>query len=33
MSHDKQHSYATRTVWTGNLGAGTAGYRAYSRTM
>jgi organic hydroperoxide reductase OsmC/OhrA len=31
MSHDKQHSYATRTVWTGNLGEGTAGYRAYSR--
>lgn len=31
MSHDKQHSYATRTVWTGNLGQGTADYRAYSR--
>lgn len=31
MSHDKQHSYFTRTEWTGNLGAGTAGYRAYSR--
>ena len=30
MSHDKQHSYATRTEWTGNLGEGTAGYRAYS---
>ena len=31
MSHDKQHSYATRTEWTGNLGEGTANYRAYSR--
>jgi organic hydroperoxide reductase OsmC/OhrA len=31
MSHDKQHSYATHTEWTGNLGEGTAGYRAYSR--
>ena len=31
MPHDKQHNYATRTVWTGNLGEGTAGYRAYSR--
>jgi len=31
MSHDKQHSYATRTEWTGNLGAGTANYRAYAR--
>lgn len=31
MSHDKQHHYATRTEWTGNLGAGTTNYRAYSR--
>lgn len=31
MSHDKQHSYATRTEWTGNLGEGTTNYRAYSR--
>ncbi len=31
MSHDKQHHYATRTDWTGNLGVGTTGYRAYSR--
>ena len=31
MPHDKQHSYATRTEWTGNLGVGTTDYRAYSR--
>lgn len=31
MSYDKQHSYSTRTEWTGNLGDGTANYRAYSR--
>lgn len=31
MPHDKQHIYATRTEWTGNLGEGTADYRAYSR--
>ncbi len=31
MSHDKQHSYSTRTEWTGNLGEGTASDRAYSR--
>ncbi|MDZ4251935.1 MAG: hypothetical protein U1A72_05105 [Sulfuritalea sp.] len=31
MSHDKQHTYAARIEWTGNLGQGTAGYRAYSR--
>lgn len=31
MSHDKQHTYATRTEWTGNQGRGTADYRAYSR--
>ncbi len=31
MPHDKQHTYATRTEWTGNLGQGTADYRAYSR--
>lgn len=31
MSHDKQHTYATHTEWTGNLGEGTSGYRAYSR--
>lgn len=31
MSHDKHHSYSTRTEWTGNRGEGTANYRAYSR--
>ena len=31
MSHDRQHSYTIRTEWTGNLGEGTATYRAYSR--
>ena len=31
MSHDKQHSYSIRTEWTGSLGEGTTGYRAYSR--
>ena len=31
MSHDKQHRYATRTEWTGNLGEGTTSYRSYSR--
>ena len=31
MSLAKQHLYTPRTEWTGNLGEGTAGYRAYSR--
>lgn len=31
MSHRKQHTYTTHTEWTGNLGRGTADYRAYSR--
>lgn len=31
MPHDRSHQYATRTEWTGNLGQGTAGYRAYAR--
>ena len=31
MSRDKQHTYSTSTEWTGNLGFGTADYRAYSR--
>jgi organic hydroperoxide reductase OsmC/OhrA len=31
MPADKQHSYTIRTEWTGNLGEGTATYRAYSR--
>jgi organic hydroperoxide reductase OsmC/OhrA len=31
MSRDKAHRYQTRVEWTGNLGQGTADYRAYSR--
>lgn len=31
MPHDKQHTYATRTEWTGNQSRGTADYRVYSR--
>jgi organic hydroperoxide reductase OsmC/OhrA len=31
MTTPRQHRYATRTEWTGNLGDGTASYRAYSR--
>ena len=27
----KTHNYETRTVWTGNTGTGTSGYRAYDR--
>jgi len=27
----KEHHYEVTTAWTGNLGSGTAGYRAYSR--
>lgn len=27
----RQHDYALTVEWTGNLGQGTAGYRAYSR--
>jgi organic hydroperoxide reductase OsmC/OhrA len=27
----KQHLYAVRTTWTGNLGTGTSSYRDYSR--
>lgn len=26
------HDYTSRVIWTGNRGAGTAGYRAYDRT-
>lgn len=26
-----RHTYSTRTEWTGNLGTGTSGYRAYTR--
>jgi organic hydroperoxide reductase OsmC/OhrA len=28
----KAHDFPARVVWTGNRGAGTAGYRAYDRT-
>jgi organic hydroperoxide reductase OsmC/OhrA len=31
MSAGKIHTYRTSLDWTGNLGAGTASYRAYSR--
>jgi hypothetical protein len=27
------HEYAARVVWEGNLGAGTASYASYSRTV
>jgi len=27
----KEHTYSVTTTWTGNLGAGTAGYKAYAR--
>jgi organic hydroperoxide reductase OsmC/OhrA len=27
----REHRYATELTWTGNLGSGTSGYRAYSR--
>lgn len=27
----REHRYAATVTWTGNLGAGTAGYKAYSR--
>ena len=27
----KQHHYTVQVTWTGNLGEGTSGYRAYSR--
>lgn len=28
---DRTHTYDTTVTWTGNLGAGTSGYRAYDR--
>ena len=31
MSRDRTHRYQTCVEWTGNLGRGTADYRAYSR--
>ena len=30
-TRDRQHRYAVKNVWTGNLGSGTSTYRAYSR--
>lgn len=32
MANDKTHRYQTQVVWTGNLGQGTASYRAYERS-
>jgi len=32
MSGGREHAYAVRVDWTGNLGSGTSGYRAYSRS-
>lgn len=31
MGDNKEHRYAVQVKWTGNLGQGTSGYRAYSR--
>jgi organic hydroperoxide reductase OsmC/OhrA len=31
MSNDQEHSYSISVRWTGNLGQGTANYRAYKR--
>jgi organic hydroperoxide reductase OsmC/OhrA len=31
MAMHQKHHYSTKIVWTGNLGHGTAGYRAYKR--
>jgi organic hydroperoxide reductase OsmC/OhrA len=31
MSDHREHHYSVRVEWTGNLGQGTSGYRAYSR--
>jgi organic hydroperoxide reductase OsmC/OhrA len=31
MSSPKEHNYSIQVRWTGNLGQGTDGYRAYSR--
>lgn len=32
MAHENPHHYQTQVVWTGNLGQGTANYRAYARS-
>ena len=29
--HHREHRYATRVTWTGDLGSGTSGHRAYKR--
>src|SRR5690606_3355257 len=31
MSSPRQHDYSVQVTWTGNLGQGTRGYRAYAR--
>jgi organic hydroperoxide reductase OsmC/OhrA len=31
VSGNREHRYSTTINWTGNLGSGTSGYRAYSR--
>lgn len=31
MSQGRDHTYTVRVEWTGDLGEGTAGYRAYAR--
>lgn len=32
MANDRTHRYQAQVVWTGNLGQGTANYRAYARS-
>ncbi len=32
MANEKIHHYRTQVLWTGNLGQGTASYRAYERS-
>jgi hypothetical protein len=32
MASNKTHRYQTQVLWTGNLGQGTANYRAYERS-
>ena len=32
MANNKTHHYQTQVLWTGNLGQGTAHYRAYKRS-
>ena len=31
MAHSREHHYTACVTWTGDLGQGTAGYKAYSR--